>query len=108
MAKAEILSKIKDAETEAKAGVQRALEGKDQKIADATTEAANIVSNAEVEAQESFDKQFAEAASEVAAEKQAIIDSGMRNVDSMRTSAAGKLDAVGEYLLKEFMGLLHA
>ena len=108
MAKAEILSKIKDAETEAEASVQRALEGKDQKIADATTEAANIVSNAEVEAKESFDKRLAEAANEIAAKKQAIADSGMRDADSMRSSATGKLDTVVEYLLKEFMGLLHA
>ena len=49
MARDDILSKIKAAEAEAKAGVQRAMEEKEKKIAACHTEAANIVKTAEAE-----------------------------------------------------------
>ena len=51
MARDDILSKIKAAEAEAKAAVQRALEEKEKKIAAATTEAGNLVKSAETDAQ---------------------------------------------------------
>jgi V/A-type H+-transporting ATPase subunit G/H len=108
MARDEILSRIKAAEADSKAEVQRALEAKDKKIADATTEAANIVKNAEASAQEYYEKSLSKAEADVKAKKQSIIQGGSKSVDSMRGSASGKLDKAVDYLLKEFMGSLHA
>ncbi|NPV62387.1 MAG: ATP synthase archaeal subunit H [Methanotrichaceae archaeon] len=108
MARDDILSRIKSAEADAKVAVQRALEEKDKKIADATSEAANIVKTAEAEAQEYYEKSVAKAEADVKAKKQTIISSGSKNVNSMASSAGAKLDKAVEYLLKEFMGLLHA
>jgi V/A-type H+-transporting ATPase subunit G/H len=108
MARDDILSKIKQAEAEARASVQQAMEEKDKKIAAATTEAANIIKGAEAEAQEYYDKSIAKAEADVKAKKQAIIQNGEKNVSSMSSSASAKLDKAVEYLMKEFMGLLHA
>jgi len=108
MARDDILSKIKAAEAEAKAAVQRALEEKEKKIAAATIEAANLVKSAETDAQDYYDKSVAKAEADVKVKKQSIIQSGAKNVSSMSSSASTKLDKAVEYLMKEFMGLLHA
>ncbi len=108
MARDDILSKIKTAEAESKAAVQRALEDKDKKIAAATTEAGNLVKSADTDAQDYFDKSISKAESDVKAKKQSIIQSGAKNVSSMSGSASMKLDKAVEYLMKEFMGSLHA
>lgn len=108
MARDDILLKIKEAEAEARASVQRAMEEKEKKIADATTEAANIVKTAEVNAQEYFEKSIATAEADVKAKKESILGSGTKNVGSMSSSASANLGKAVEYLLKEFMGLLHA
>ena len=108
MARDDILSKIKAAEAEAKAAVQRALEEKEKKIAAATTEAGNLVRSAETDAQDYYDKSIAKAEADVKVKKQSIIQSGEKNVSSLRGSASTKLDKAVEYLMKEFMGLLHA
>ena len=108
MARDDILSKIKQAEAEAKASVQRAMEEKDRKIAEATTEAGNIVKIAETEAQEFYEKSIAKAENDVKGKKQGIISVGMKNVGSLSSSAGAKLDKSVEHLVKEFMGLSHA
>ncbi|MHC1631579.1 MAG: hypothetical protein ACXQT4_04710 [Methanotrichaceae archaeon] len=108
MTRHEILSKIKNAETEARASIEKVQQEKDQRIVDATAEATNIVRNAETESEEAYENRLAEAKSEVQVKKQSIIDSGMKNVDAMRASASAKVDAAVEYLMKEFMRLLHA
>jgi V/A-type H+-transporting ATPase subunit G/H len=108
MARDDILSKIKEAEAETRASVQRAMEEKEKKIADATTEAANIVRTAEANAQGYYEKSIATAEADVKSKKESIISSGAKNVSSMSSNASAKLDKAVEYLLKEFMGLLHA
>lgn len=108
MARDDILSKIKQAEADARAGVQQAVDEKEKKIAAATTEAANIVKTAEAEAQEYYDKSVAKAEADVKVKKQTIIQSGEKGVSSLSSSASTKLDKAVEYLMKEFMGLLHA
>lgn len=108
MARDDILSKIKQAEAEARVSVQQAVDEKEKKIAAATTEAANIVKTAEAEAQEYYDKSVAKAEADVKVKKQTIIQSGEKGVSSMSSSASTKLDKAVEYLMKEFMGLLHA
>jgi V/A-type H+-transporting ATPase subunit G/H len=108
MARDDILSEIKQAEANAKAAVQRAEEEREKRMADATTEATNIVKGAEAGAQDYYDKSIANAESDVRTKKQSIIESGTKNVSSMSGSASTKLDKAVEYLLKEFMGLLHA
>jgi V/A-type H+-transporting ATPase subunit G/H len=108
MARDDILSKIKTAEAEARTAVQRVLEEKDKKIAAATTEAVNLVKSAETDAQDYYDKSVAKAEGEVKIKKQTIIQSGEKNVNSLSGSASAKLDKAVEYLMKEFMGLLHA
>ena len=108
MARDYILSKIKTAEAEARTAVQRVLEEKDKKIAAATTEAVNLVKSAETDAQDYYDKSVAKAEGEVKIKKQTIIQSGEKNVNSLSGSASAKLDKAVEYLMKEFMGLLHA
>ena len=108
MARDEILSKIKSAEAEARAAVQQALEEKERKIAAATTEAMNLVKSAEIDAQDYYDKSVAKAETDVKAKKASIVSSGEKNVSSMSGGASAKLDKAVEYLMKEFMGLLHA
>ena len=108
MARDEILSKIKQAEAEAKANIQKALEEKDKKVAAAATEAGNIVRTTETEAQEYYDKSLAKAADDVKVKKQSISEGGETNVSSMRSSAISNLDKAVEHLMKEFMRLLHA
>lgn len=108
MARDDILSKIKTAEADARASVQKAMEEKEKKIADATIEAANIVRTAEANAQDYYEKSIAQAEADVKSKKDSIIGSGSKNVSSMSSSASAKLDKAVEYLLKEFMGLLHA
>ena len=108
MARDDILSKIKTAEAEARTAVQQVLEEKDKKIAAATTEAVNLVKSAEIDAQDYYDKSVAKAEGEVKIKKQTIIQSGEKNVNSLSGSASAKLDKAVEYLMKEFMGLLHA
>jgi V/A-type H+-transporting ATPase subunit G/H len=108
MARDDILSKIKEAEAGSKVAVQRAMEEKEKRIADATVEAGNIVRTAEANAKEYEEKSIAKAQADVQAKKQSILDSGSKNVSSMRSSASAKLDKAVEYLVKEFMGLLHA
>jgi V/A-type H+/Na+-transporting ATPase subunit G/H len=108
MARDDILSKIKAAEADAKTAVQRALAEKETKLAAATTEAANLVKSAETDAQDYYDKSVAKADSDVKTKKQSIIQSGAKNVSSMSSSAGTKLDKAVEYLMKEFLGSLHA
>lgn len=108
MARDDILSKIKQAEAEARASVQKAQEDKDKKIADATAEATNIIKSAEAESQDYYDKSVAKAEADVGAKKQSIIKSGEKNVGSLSSSASAKLDKAVDYLMKEFMGMLHA
>ena len=108
MARDDILSKIKAAEAEARSAVQRALEEKEKKIAAATTESVNLVKSAEVEANDYHDKSVAKAEADVKTKKQSIIQSGAKNVNSMGGNASTKLDKAVEYLMKEFMGSLHA
>jgi V/A-type H+-transporting ATPase subunit G/H len=108
MARDDILSKIKAAEAEAKAAVQRALDDKESKIAAATTESVNLVKSAETDAQDYYDKSVAKAEADVRVKKQAIIQSGEKSVSSLSGSASTKLDKAVEYLMKEFMGSLHA
>ncbi len=108
MARDDIFSKIKSAEADAKAAVQQAMDAKEKKIADATIEAGNLVKSAEVDAQDYYDKSVAKAESDVKAKKESIIQNGARSVGSLEGSASTKLDKAVEYLMKEFMGLLHA
>ena len=108
MARDDILSKIKSAEAEARNAVQQVLEEKEKKIAAATTESANLVKSAEVEANDYHDKSVAKAEADVKTKKQSIIQSGAKNVNSMSGNASTKLDKAVEYLMKEFMGSLHA
>ena len=108
MARDDILSKIKAAEADAKTAVQRSMAEKETKIAAATTEAANLVKSAEADAQDYYDKSVAKADSDVKTKKQSIIQSGAKNVSSMSSSAGTKLDKAVEYLMKEFLGSLHA
>jgi V/A-type H+-transporting ATPase subunit G/H len=108
MARDDILSKIKMAEAEAGTAVQQVLEEKEKKIAAATTEAMNLVKSAEIESQDYYDKSVAKAESDVITKKQSIIQSGEKNVNSLSGSASTKLDKAVEYLMKEFMGSLHA
>ena len=108
MARDDILSKIKSAEAEARTAVQRVLEEKEKKIAAATTEAVNLVKSAETDAQDYSDKSVAKSESDVKTKKQSIIQSGEKNVNSLSGSASAKLDKAVEYLMQEFMGLLHA
>jgi len=108
MTRHEILSEIKSAEAEARASIERAQQEKEQKISDATAEAANTVRDAESEVQAEYDKRLAEAASEIESKKMSIIESGTKNVDSMRSRASANVDAAVEHLLKEFMGLSYA
>ena len=108
MARDDILSKIKAAEAETKAAVQQALEEKEKKIAAATMEALNLVKSAEADANDYHGKSVAKAEADVKSKKQSIIQNGSKNVDSMGSSASAKLDKAVEYLMKEFMGSLHA
>ncbi len=108
MARDDILSKIKAAEAESRASVQRAMEERDKKIADATAEAANIVRTAEANAQDYYDKSMAKAEADTKAKKQSLVSSGEKNVSALSSSAGSKLDKAVDYLVKEFMGLLHA
>ncbi len=63
---------------------------------------------AETTSQEYYDKSIAQAEADVKSKKESIVSSGAKNVSSMSSSASTKLDKAVEYLLKEFMGLLHA
>ena len=108
MTRHEILSKIKSAEADAQASLERAQQERDKRIADATAEAANIVRTAEADAQEYYEKRLADSASQLQSKKHSIVDTGMKSVNSMESGASAKVDAAVEYLLKEFMGLLHA
>jgi len=108
MTRHEILSKIKQAEADAQASIERAHQERDKRIADATAEAMNMVKNAEAEAQEYYEKRLADAEKGVQSKKQAIIDEGMKKVSAMKSGASGRVDKAVDHLLKEFMGLLHA
>jgi V/A-type H+-transporting ATPase subunit G/H len=108
MARDDILSKIKQAESDANTSIQMAMEDKDKKLAAATTEAGNIVKSAETEAQDYYDKSIGKSSADVKAKKQSIVEGGAKNVSSMSGGASQKLDKAVEYLMKEFMGLLHA
>jgi V/A-type H+-transporting ATPase subunit G/H len=108
MARDDILSRIKGAEAQSKAGVQQAVEERDKKAAAATAEAANIVKTAEAESQDYYDKSLAKADSDVKAKKQSIVQAGSKDVSALSSSANAKLDKAVDYLMKEFMGLLNA
>ncbi len=108
MTRHEILSEIKSAEAEARASIERAQQEKEQKIFDATAEAASIVRDSESDMQAEYDKRLAEAANGIESKKRSIIESGTKNVDSMRGRASANVDAAVEHLLKEFMGLSYA
>jgi len=108
MTRHEILSKIKEAEAEARSSIEGAQQERYQRIADATAEATNIVRAAETEAQADYERRFAEAAKSIDSKKQSILSSGTKNVSAMKSGASSKVDAAVEYLQKEFMGLLHA
>jgi V/A-type H+/Na+-transporting ATPase subunit G/H len=108
MARDDILSKIKQAESDANASVQMAMEDKDKKLAAATTEAGNIVKIAEAEAKDFYDKSLAKTAEEIKNKKQSIIQSGNANVSTLNNKAIANLDKAVEHLMKEFMRLLHA
>ena len=108
MARDDILSKIISAEPKTRPAVQQALEEKDRKLPSATTEAMNLVKSAETDAQDYYDKSVAKSDSDVKVKKTSIIQSGEKNVATMSSNASAKLDKAVEYLLKEFMGSLHA
>jgi len=108
MARDDILSKIKQAESDAKASIQMAMDDKDKKMAAATTEAGNIVKIAETEAQDFYDKSLVKATEETTNKKQSIIQNGNANVSSLKNKSMSNLDKAVEHLMKEFMRLLHA
>lgn len=80
MAKAEILSEIKEAEEKAKQMVEDAVEAKNKKISRARVEAREILRQAEDEAEKSADSSLRSAQEDIKAEREKIIDEGKKRL----------------------------
>ncbi len=108
MAKAEILSQIKETETSAKEMVEEAIEAKNKKVSKARAEAREIIKQAEAEAEESADNSMRSAQKEIQSEREKIIDKGNEEAEALRSKARNNMDGAINYLLKEFERSVHA
>ncbi|MFQ6120458.1 MAG: ATP synthase archaeal subunit H [Methanosarcinales archaeon] len=108
MDRSEILLQIKKAEQEAKYNVQKAIEDKNNRIAEAKKEARNIIKMAEENAHKYADDLLKKAEQEIKQERQSIIDKGLEEAKSLKNKAKLKIDQAVDYLIKEFERTIHA
>lgn len=108
MDRSEILLQIKKAEEEAKYIVQKALEDKNNRIAEAKKEARNLIKKAEENARKYAEDLLKKAEQDIKQDRQSIIDKGLEESKYLKNKAKLKIDQSVDYLIKEFERTIHA
>lgn len=102
MTRAETLTEIKRAEEEAKASVARAIELKNRKISDATSQSREIVKKAEEDARSSADSEIREQKKLIRAEREKIVQKGVLDALEMKNRAKKNIEKATQFILTEF------
>jgi len=102
MTKAEILSRIKMAEEEAKATVAAAIETKSRKISDATAQSREIIRKAEEEARLNADSEIIEAKKLIKGEREKIVNKGVSDALEIKNKAKKNIEKATQFILTEF------
>ena len=102
MTRAEILSRIKMAEEDAKATVAAAIETKSRKISDATAQSREIIRMAEEEARLSADSEIIEAKKLIKGEREKIVHKGVSDALEIKNKAKKNIEKATQFILTEF------
>ncbi len=108
MSESEILEQIKQAESDARAMVEQAYSDKRKAIMDARTEAREIIDNAEERARDHADHLLDTERKKISEERQGIIEQGEADAASLKETASMKIGAAVDFLLEEFVKVVHA
>jgi V/A-type H+-transporting ATPase subunit G/H len=102
MTRAEILSRIKMAEEEAKATAAKANESKNKKISDATAQSREIIRKAEDDARSSAESEINEVKKVIKGEREKIVQKGVSDSIEIKNKAKKNIDKAVNYILTEF------
>lgn len=102
MTRVEILSEIKRAEDEAKALVSRALESKNQKIAEAKVVSKDNISKAEEEALAYAESELKAAREDIKKEKDQVVNNGKIQAQAAKEIASKNTGKAVKFILSEF------
>ncbi|WNY29036.1 hypothetical protein MmiEs2_12500 [Methanimicrococcus stummii] len=102
MANNEILSEIKKAEEDAKKAVSEATESKNQKIAQARTEARQIIEDGEEDAVKTAQNALRSGEAEIDAKRNEIVEEGVREAESVAMKSQSNIPKAVNFLLEEF------
>ncbi|HIE30890.1 MAG TPA: ATP synthase archaeal subunit H [Methanosarcinales archaeon] len=108
MSESEILERIKQAESDARAMIAQAYEDKRKAIADAKTEAREILSSAEERAKDHASRLMDAEKGKISEERRTILQKGEADAKKMKNAASGRIDAAVDFLLAEFERTVHA
>ncbi len=108
MAKEKILSEIKEAEDNARKMVDDGIKRKNDRIANARTEAREIINQAEVDAQKSAQSAMKSAEESIKSDKEKIIEDGTNEAGAIAGSTSSKVDEAVELIVNEFERAIHA
>ena len=108
MSESEILERIKQAESDAKAMIAQAHEDTRKTIADARAEARGISNSAEERARDHVDHLMDAEKNRIAEERKTILQRGEVDAKALKDAASGRIDAAVDFLLAEFERTVHA
>ncbi len=101
MTRAETLSEIKRAEEEAKASVSKAIELKNKKISEATSQSREIIKKAEEDARSSADSEINSAKKLIKEERDKIVQKGISEALEIKTRARKNIEKATRFILTE-------
>jgi len=108
MSESEILERIKQAESDAKAMIAQAHEDTRKIIVDARAEARGISNSAEERARDHANHLMDAEKNRIAEERKTILQKGAVDAKALKDAASVKIDAAVDFLLAEFERTVHA
>ena len=108
MSESEILERIKQAESDAKAMIAQAREDTRKVITDAMAEARGISNSAEERARDHADHLMDAEKNRIAEERKTILQKGEADAKALKDAASGRIDTAVDFLLTEFERTVHA
>ncbi len=108
MARAEILSEIKQAEEEARKLVIRSDEARTQKISEARAHSKEIISKAEDDAAQMWSLEINRVKLELRKERETVIEKGIKEAEEIKARARKNISKANDFILNEFERAVNA
>lgn len=109
MKKVETLTKIKEAEEQAKQMKSDALKERETIIRNAKRESLFVLENMEREAAELHKEKSSEVEAEIQRERSRLLEEGKQKGETLKNQASAKIDEAVDFLIKRFEdGVFHA